>query len=40
MFHKKAKKHRWDVEKYNRVKQVEKYFTSKSKIFLALLIVD
>ena len=22
MFHKKAKKHRWDVEKYNRIKQV------------------
>ena len=23
LFHKKAKKHRWDVEKYNRLKQVE-----------------
>ena len=22
LFHKKAKKHRWDVEKYNRIKQV------------------
>ena len=24
LFHKKAKKHRWDVEKYNRIKQVGK----------------
>ena len=22
LFHKKARKHRWDVEKYNRIKQV------------------
>ena len=23
LFHKKARKHRWDVEKYNRIKQVK-----------------
>ena len=30
LFHKKARKHRWDVEKYNRIKQVGQIFSSSS----------
>ena len=25
LFHKKARKHRWDVEKYNKIKQVREF---------------
>ena len=30
LFHKKARKHPWDVEKYNRIKQVGQIFSSSS----------
>ena len=34
LFHKKARKHRWDVEKYNRIKQVSQIFqNNKTKYF-------
>ena len=34
LFHKKARKHRWDVEKYNRIKQVSQIFqNNKTKSY-------